>query len=81
MARTSNRRWKGCPMCKPHKIAGNGDAERMRYSARKAFPSRKGKSASAATTPASGVTSEQHAGKCSAARLLPRNEIGTAARP
>src|ERR1700689_3903863 len=43
MARTSNRRWKGCPMCKPHKIAGNGDAERMPYSARKAFPSRKGK--------------------------------------
>jgi hypothetical protein len=43
MARTSNRRWKGCPMCKPHKIAGSGDAERMPYQARKQFPSRRGK--------------------------------------
>lgn len=29
MARTSNRRWKGCAMCKAHKHAGNGDAVRM----------------------------------------------------
>lgn len=28
MARTSNRRWKGCQLCKPHKHAGNGDAAR-----------------------------------------------------
>lgn len=28
MARTSNRRWKGCRMCKPHKHAGNGQAVR-----------------------------------------------------
>lgn len=29
MARTSNRRWKGCQLCKPHKHAANGDACRM----------------------------------------------------
>lgn len=28
MARTSNRRWKGCPICKWHKFAGHGDAKR-----------------------------------------------------
>lgn len=28
MARTSNRRWKGCQSCKSHKHAGNGDAVR-----------------------------------------------------
>lgn len=28
MARTSNRRWKGCRLCKPHKHAGNGQARR-----------------------------------------------------
>lgn len=28
MARTSNRRWKGCMICKPHKFAGYGDAAR-----------------------------------------------------
>ena len=28
MARTSSRRWKGCQLCKPHKHAGHGDAER-----------------------------------------------------
>lgn len=28
MARTSNRRWKGCALCKPHKHAGNGQAIR-----------------------------------------------------
>jgi hypothetical protein len=28
MARTSNRRWKGCQLCKPHKHAGNGQAVR-----------------------------------------------------
>jgi hypothetical protein len=28
MPRTSNRRWKGCRLCKPHKHAGNGDARR-----------------------------------------------------
>jgi hypothetical protein len=43
MPRTSNRRWKGCPMCKSHKHAGSGDAERMPYQARKQFPSRRGK--------------------------------------
>jgi hypothetical protein len=43
MARTSNRRWKGCAMCKSHKIAGKGDAERMPYPARKQFPSSRGK--------------------------------------
>jgi hypothetical protein len=30
-------------MCKSHKIAGHGDAERMPYRVRKQFPSRKGK--------------------------------------
>jgi len=29
MPRTSNRRWKGCLMCKNHKHSGHGDAERM----------------------------------------------------
>ncbi len=43
MPRTSNRRWKGCRLCKMHKHAGHGDAERMPYSARKFFPSRRGK--------------------------------------
>jgi hypothetical protein len=28
MARTSNRRWKGCMLCKPWKHAGCGAAER-----------------------------------------------------
>lgn len=28
MPRTSHRRWKGCPLCKPHKHAGNGQADR-----------------------------------------------------
>jgi hypothetical protein len=28
VARTSSRRWKGCQLCKPHKHAGQGDAER-----------------------------------------------------
>lgn len=28
MPRTSNRRWKGCPLCKMHKHAGHGDAAR-----------------------------------------------------
>jgi hypothetical protein len=43
MARTSSRRWKGCPMCKFYKHAGYGDGERMPYSARRQFPSRSGK--------------------------------------
>lgn len=43
MARTSNRRWKGCPMCKPHKFAQQGDAERMPRSALKQFPTRNGR--------------------------------------
>lgn len=43
MARTSNRRWKGCPMCKAHKHAGHGDAERMPRAALKQFPTRNGK--------------------------------------
>jgi hypothetical protein len=29
MPRTSNRRWKGCPMCKYFKYAGFGDAVRI----------------------------------------------------
>lgn len=29
MPRTSNRRWKGCPMCKPNKWAQQGDNFRM----------------------------------------------------
>lgn len=29
MPRTSNRRWKGCAMCKPHKFAQQGDGERQ----------------------------------------------------
>lgn len=29
MPRTSNRRWKGCAMCKDWKFAGHGDAYRM----------------------------------------------------
>lgn len=29
MARTSTRRWKGCPMCKYWKFAGFGDAVRV----------------------------------------------------
>lgn len=29
MARTSTRRWKGCAMCKDHKIAGHGDSYRQ----------------------------------------------------
>lgn len=29
MARTSTRRWKGCRLCKMHKHAGHGDAERI----------------------------------------------------
>lgn len=41
MARTSNRRWKGCRLCKPWKNAGNGNAERMPYSARKQFGGKK----------------------------------------
>ena len=28
MPRTSNRRWKGCMLCKPQKHAGAGDAMR-----------------------------------------------------
>ena len=28
MARTSNRRWKRCRLCKPRKHAGNGQAVR-----------------------------------------------------
>jgi hypothetical protein len=28
MPRTSNRRWKGCALCKPWKLAGHGDAAR-----------------------------------------------------
>jgi hypothetical protein len=43
MPRTSNRRWKGCALCKMHKHAGHGDAERMPYSARKQYPTRNGK--------------------------------------
>jgi hypothetical protein len=43
MPRTSNRRWKGCPLCKMHKHAGHGDAERMPRAARKFFPTRNGK--------------------------------------
>lgn len=35
MPRTSNRRWKGCPLCKSHKHAGHGDAVRMPWSALK----------------------------------------------
>lgn len=31
--RTSNRRWKGCPLCKDHKHAGHGDAVRMPFNA------------------------------------------------
>ena len=31
MVRTSNRRWKGCPLCKGHKHAGHGDAQRMPF--------------------------------------------------
>lgn len=29
MARTSTRRTKGCPMCKPWKFAGHGDSYRQ----------------------------------------------------
>ena len=29
MPRTSNRRWKGCLLCKFHKYAQQGDANRM----------------------------------------------------
>lgn len=29
MPRTSNRRWKGCPMCKYYKFAQQGDGERQ----------------------------------------------------
>jgi hypothetical protein len=43
MARTSGRRWKGCPMCKDHKHAGHGDSVRMPYSALRKFPTRRGK--------------------------------------
>lgn len=32
MPRTSNRRWKGCQLCKAHKHAGHGDAVRMPWS-------------------------------------------------
>jgi hypothetical protein len=31
MARTSNRRWKGCALCKQHKHAGHGDAYRAPF--------------------------------------------------
>lgn len=43
MPRGPHRRWKGCPLCKMHKHAGHGDAERMPRTARKHFPSRNGK--------------------------------------
>lgn len=43
MPRTSNRRWKGCLLCKPHKHAGQGDAQRIPYAALKAFPVWRGK--------------------------------------
>jgi len=29
MVRGPHRRYKGCPMCKSHKILGQGDAKRM----------------------------------------------------
>lgn len=35
MPRTSNRRWKGCMFCKPHKHAGHGDAERAPIAVRR----------------------------------------------
>ncbi len=31
MARTSNRRWKGCQLCKPHKHGGQGDGVRIPF--------------------------------------------------
>ena len=31
MARTSNRRWKGCQFCKPHKHAACGQAHRKAW--------------------------------------------------
>jgi hypothetical protein len=31
MARTSNRRWKGCRLCKDHKHAAHGDAARTPF--------------------------------------------------
>lgn len=37
MARTSTRRRKGCGLCRPWKLAGNGDAYRMPPSARRQF--------------------------------------------
>jgi hypothetical protein len=37
MARTRNRRWKGCRLCKPHKDARHGDAYRMPVSALRQF--------------------------------------------
>lgn len=43
MARTSSRRWKGCRLCKMHKHAGQGDAERMPYSVRRQFATRNGR--------------------------------------
>ena len=42
MARTSTRRWKGCPMCKYHKDASYGDVVRMPPSALRQFPSERG---------------------------------------
>lgn len=35
MARTSHRRWKGCQLCKMHKHAGHGDAERAPWAVRR----------------------------------------------
>jgi hypothetical protein len=43
MPRTSNRRWKGCPMCKPHKFAQQGDNVRIPRRFLKHFNTRNGK--------------------------------------
>lgn len=37
MPRTSSRRWKGCPMCKPNKFAQQGDNYRMLFRDLKKF--------------------------------------------
>lgn len=37
MARTSSRRWKGCPVCKPNKFAQQGDNYRISFKDLKKF--------------------------------------------
>lgn len=41
MARTSNRRWKGCRFCTPHKNAGHGQSVRKPVAERREIGKRR----------------------------------------